>query len=80
MSVVGWLRRAMRCNVEEENDMPNACNGDCKGIDNGDGLDQCIVWSCWEYRVRFVRVAGGWRAVTSLHCEAHQGFANVEQD
>ena len=38
------------------------------GIDNGDGVDQCIVWPCQEDRV------------VGLHCAAHQGFANVDQE
>ena len=42
---------------------------DCEGIDNGDVIDQCIVWLCTDVR---------W--ATSLHCEAHQGFAHVEQE
>ncbi len=82
MSVVGWLRRGMerareerdswprwlRRNVEETNDMADK-ECDCEGIDNGDGIDQCIVWLCTDVR---------W--ATSLHCEAHQGFAHVEQE
>ncbi len=67
VSFFWWLRRS----VEETNDMADSkCDGDCEGIiDNGDGIDQCIVWWCDEDRVR-----------PSLHCKAHQGFANVDQE
>ncbi len=56
----------------------NECN--CEGIDNGDGIDQCIVWPCREDRAgRWGKVGRDVQLVPTLHCVAHQGFTNVEQ-
>ncbi len=84
MSVIGWLQRGMeraraerdswpqwlRRNSKETNDMAdNECDCDEDGIDNGDGIDQCIVWPCDEVRDE-----------PSLHCTAHREFAHVDQE
>ncbi len=47
----------------------NECDCDEDGIDNGDGIDQCIVWPCDEVRDE-----------PSLHCTAHREFAHVDQE
>ena len=47
------------------------------GIDNGDGIDQCIVWWCDD--VRGVEW-GETRFVFALYCFDHREFAHVDQE
>lgn len=51
------------------------------GIDNDDGVDQCIVWWCPELRGhKWGKVKGWMTLVRAFHCRAHHGFAHVKEE